>query len=92
MSVIDRSIQAEIDERTERLRSALPALEKESLLYQMLAGALQPPGAARHDGEDGGPSRHEQDRRPGLRSVCQRGGGLRVHTDLRLGPPGALRR
>ena len=41
------AIQAEIDSKTERLRSALPQLEQDSLLYQMLAAAMQPKGAAK---------------------------------------------
>lgn len=35
-------IQQEIDERTERLRNAIPTLDKSSLLYSMLASALKP--------------------------------------------------
>jgi hypothetical protein len=38
-----QTIQHEIEERTERLRNALPTLEKQSLLYQMLSSALKPP-------------------------------------------------
>jgi|GEM_PF-6231999 len=35
-------IQQEIDERTDRLRKAIPTLEKSSLLYKMLASSMKP--------------------------------------------------
>lgn len=35
-------IQQEIDERTGRLRDAIPTLEKSSLLYKMLASSMKP--------------------------------------------------
>ena len=34
------AIQCEIDERTERLRQAIPTLDPNSLLYKMLASSL----------------------------------------------------
>ena len=37
------AIQTEIDERTERLRAAIPDLDKSSLLYQLLSTALKTP-------------------------------------------------
>ena len=37
-----QKIQSEIEERTERLRNALPHLDPESLLHRMLASALKP--------------------------------------------------
>ena len=36
------AIQTEIEEKTERLRLALPQLDNDSLLCQMLSAALQP--------------------------------------------------
>ena len=36
------AIQQEIDERTDRLRRAIPTLETTSLLYQMLTSCLAP--------------------------------------------------
>ena len=36
------AIQQEIDERTERLRSAIPHLDKDSLLCKMLTSSLKP--------------------------------------------------
>ena len=36
-------IQQEIDERTERLRNAIPALDKSSLLYQLLSKSMKAP-------------------------------------------------
>ncbi len=42
------AIQTEIAERTERLRSALPQLDNDSLLYQMLSAALQPTSRSRN--------------------------------------------
>ena len=41
------AIQQEIDERTERLRNAIPTLEKSSLLYQMLNAALKAPASSK---------------------------------------------
>lgn len=44
------AIQKEIDERTERLRKAIPTLDSESLLCQMLTSCLKPlvaPAAAK---------------------------------------------
>lgn len=35
-------IQEEIDERTDRLRNAIPTLEKSSLLYKMLVSSMKP--------------------------------------------------
>lgn len=35
------AIQKEIDERTNRLRSAIPTLDKSSLLYKMLTSSLK---------------------------------------------------
>ena len=40
------TIQKEIDERTERLRNAIPTLDKDSLLYQMLTSCLTAPVAS----------------------------------------------
>ena len=37
-----QAIQKEIEERTSRLKAAMDGLDKRSLLYQMLAGALAP--------------------------------------------------
>ena len=42
-----QSIQEEIDQRTERLTSAIPKLDKSSLLYQMLSKTLQAAPAKR---------------------------------------------
>ena len=39
------AIQTEIEERTDRLRSAMKHLDQTSLLYQMLSAALAPPSA-----------------------------------------------
>lgn len=39
-------IQNEINDRTERLRTALPHLDQGSLMYQMLAGAIGKPKKA----------------------------------------------
>ena len=40
-----RTIQEEIDERTERLKAAIPQLEKDSLLYQMLSKSFAVPAS-----------------------------------------------
>lgn len=37
------AIQNEIDERTDRLRSAIPQLDKDSLLYKLLSTTLKAP-------------------------------------------------
>lgn len=37
------AIQTEIDERTERLRNAIPTLDKSSLLYQLLSKSMKAP-------------------------------------------------
>jgi hypothetical protein len=36
------AIQNEVNERTERLKNAIPHLDKSSLLYQMLSATLKP--------------------------------------------------
>lgn len=38
-----QAIQSEIDERTERLRQAIPNLDSDSLLYKMLSTSLGKP-------------------------------------------------
>ena len=38
-----REIQSEIDERTTRLRNAIPTLDKASLLYQLLSKSMRGP-------------------------------------------------
>ena len=41
------AIQAEIDERTARLRNAIPTLDPESLLHKMLSASMKPTSAAK---------------------------------------------
>lgn len=40
------AVQKEIDERTERLKQAIPHLDKGSLLHQMLSATLKPKAPA----------------------------------------------
>ncbi len=40
-----RTIQEEIDQRTSRLKAAIPQLEQDSLLYQMLSKSFASPAA-----------------------------------------------
>lgn len=43
-----KKIQAEIDEKTDRLKSAIPSLDPSSFLYEMLSKAMKPaPTAAK---------------------------------------------
>ena len=51
------AIQTEIEEKTERLRSALPQLDSDSLLYQMLSAALQPISSSPEKKPRGRPAR-----------------------------------
>ena len=47
------AIQTEIDEKTERLRLALPQLDNDTLLCQMLSAALLPPSKSHNEKASG---------------------------------------
>ena len=51
------AIQVEIDQKTERLRAAIPHLEKDSLLCRMLTAALSSKAPPKKTPATGGPAR-----------------------------------